>query len=103
MDDITSEGIYIQILDQEFYSSFTMPLGIAFNPWAVILYLSADDDKEAVFSIFRDGRVYSGDIDRYTLKYKSIWERSSYILYDEVSQTEIAQVILDIEASYILK
>jgi len=32
IDDITSEGIYIQILDQELYRSFTMPLGIAFNP-----------------------------------------------------------------------
>ena len=103
LNDINSEGIYVRILNQQLYRSATIPLGVSFNPGTLILYFAGDKDKKAVFSVFRDGRVYSGDIERYTLKYKNAWERSSYILRDEILETDIAQVILDIDASYILK
>lgn len=32
VDEITGEGIYVKILDQELYNSFSVPLGVAFNP-----------------------------------------------------------------------
>jgi len=102
-DDIFGEGIYVRILDQERYSSFHVPIGVAYNPGAIVLYLSGDDDKKDVFSIFRDGRIYSGDINRYILKYKSEGDRSTYLLHDTLVGVDIAQVFLEIEASYILR
>lgn len=102
-DEITGEGIYVRILDQDAYNYFKVPLGVRFNPGAVVLYLRGDDQKNNVFSVFRDGRVYSEDTSRYTLKYQVLDDTTSYILHDSVTQTDIAEVILEIDGSYILR
>lgn len=102
-DEITTEGIYIRILDPDTYGHFKVPLGVRFNPGAVVLYLRGDDEKNDVFSIFRDGRIYSGNTNRYTLKYQVLDDTTSYVLHDSVTQTDIAEVILEIEGSYILR
>jgi hypothetical protein len=102
-DEVTTEGIYVRILDPDIYGHFKVPLGVKFNPGAVVLYLRGDDEKNDVFSIFRDGRIYSGNTNRYTLKYQVLDDTTSYILHDSVTQTDIAEVILEIEGSYILR
>ena len=103
VDELEEEGIYVRVIDQELYRTFTIPVSVGYNPGAVILYLASDEDKEPVFSVFRDGRVYSHGLSRYILKYTSLNDMSTYILHDSLNQTDIAQVILNIEGSYILK
>jgi len=78
---LTSVGIYLQILDQENYSNFRVPLGVPYNPGSVSLYLSSDVNKTPLMTIFRDGRIHI-DRDNYLLIYRTSGDQASLVLID---------------------
>lgn len=72
----------MQLLDQSSYASYRVPLGVPINPGSVSVYRSDDAQKQAVMTIFADGRV---DINQtlYELRYESYGEKASLVLYQK--------------------
>lgn len=98
---LENSGIYLDVLDEDSYSSYRIPLGVPYNPGSVSVYRSDDPDKTAIMTIFRDGRVHI-DADNYRLLYRSSGDDTSLVLIDITTGVEIAQFVYHMEASYIL-
>ena len=98
---LENSGIYLDILDEDNYSSYRIPLGVPYNPGSVSVYRSDDANKTALMTIFRDGRVHI-DANNYRLLYRSSGDDTSLVLIDIITGAEIAQFVYHMEASYIL-
>jgi hypothetical protein len=92
----------MKLLDQENYSSFRIPLWVTYNPWSVSVYLSTDESKTPVMTIFKDGRI-NIDLESYKLEYRTLWEDASLVLVDISSGVDVAQVVYHMNASYVLR
>lgn len=101
-DSIENTGIYIKLIDQENYSSFRIPLWVAYNPGSVSVYSSNDASKTPVMTIFKDGRI-NIDLDNYKLVYRTLWSDTSLVLVDINTGLDIAQIVYHMNASYVLR
>ena len=101
-DDVSDMGLALRITDQERYNTFRIPLWTSYNPWSVSVYITSDDTKSPVMTVFRDGRV-NIDNTRYRLEYRTVWEKFSFILMQKWTNTEIAELLYTLDASYILR
>jgi uncharacterized repeat protein (TIGR01451 family) len=101
-NSLENTGIFMKLVDQENYSSFRIPLGVAYNPGSVSVHLSDDESKTPVMTIFNDGRI-NIDLDPYKLEYRSLWEDASLVLVDTNSWEDIAQIVYHMTASYVLR
>ena len=102
LNNLENTWIFMKLLNQEEYSSFRIPLWAQYNPWSVSVYLSSDDSKESVMTIFNDGRI-NIDLDNYKLEYRTLWDDASLVLVDTTTWTDVAQVVYHMNASYILR
>lgn len=99
---LENTGIYMKLVNQEDYSSFRVPLGARYNPWSVSVYLSTDDSKTSVMTVFSDGRI-NIDLDNYKLEYRSLWEDASLVLVETSTWNDVAQIVYHMNASYVLR
>lgn len=99
---MSGTNLYVRLLDQERYQSYTVPLGVPINPGSMSVYLGSDTDKTSVMTVFQDGRVHI-DETRYRLEYRNIGDDMSLVLIQKGSNREIAQMIYHMQASYILR
>jgi uncharacterized repeat protein (TIGR01451 family) len=101
-NNLENTGIYMKLIDQEQYSSFRIPLWVAYNPGSVSVYTSSDESKTPVMTIFKDGRI-NVDLDTYKLEYRTLWEDSSLVLVNKITWIDVAQVVYHLNASYVLR
>jgi len=92
----------VNLIDQERFGLYKVPFGVAYNPGAVIVYDNTDTDKNELFSIFRDGRIYVSS-DRWKILYKAFGESAGYQIVDTTTDTLVMEVVVKLEASYILR
>lgn len=98
----SGEGIGVNLIDQERFGLYKVPFGVAYNPGAVIVYDNTDSEKKELFSVFRDGRIYVSS-DRWNIRYKSFGESAGYEIVDTTTDIIVMQVVIKLEASYILR
>jgi len=96
------EWIYIRLIDQVTYNSFQIPLSASYNPWSTSIYRSDDSDQTPVITLFRDGRI-NIDESVYRLDYRTYWEDAAFVLVEIASWAEIAEIVYETEANYILR
>ena len=100
--DEMNNGMYLRFLDSEQYWYYKVPLGVPYNPGAVVIYSLADDTKQPLFTLFRDGRIDVKDTN-YSLLYTSINGSVWFELYDAISDIKIWQVLLQVDGNYVLR
>jgi hypothetical protein len=88
-------------LNQTEYSSYRVPLGVPFNPWSISIYRTWDASRTPIMTVFQDGRITLAS--QFRLDYKSNWDNVSYVLMQRQWNTEVAELLYDIEASYIVR
>ncbi len=93
---------YLKIINQERFSSYRVPLWVPYNPGSISIYLTNDTNKTPIMTVFQDGRLILNE-QRYRLEYRSVWENMSYVLIEKSNNSVIAELIYDIEASYIVR
>lgn len=95
-------GMYLQVLDQSTYNTYRVPLDVPYNPGSVSVYRNSDSSRQAIMTVFRDGRI-NIDSENYRLEYRTLWEDASFVLVDIVSGVDITQLVYNMDASYILR
>jgi len=95
-------GIYLQVLDQSRYNTFTIPLSVAYNAWSVSVYQNTDVDKTPVLTVFRDGRM-NIDESIYRVDYRTLGEDASFVLVEKSTGAEVVALVYHMEANYILR
>ena len=99
MDDV---WVYVQVIEQEAFSSYRIPLSAPYNPWAVSVYRSGSDEKIAAMTILQDWRIII-DQNRYMLEY---WEYQNLValtLKQRWTNLEVAKVIYKLDWSFIIR
>ncbi len=99
-EDIISDGMYVKMWTNNF-SYYSIPSGVKYNAWAFVIYEGSDLNKQALFTLFPDGRIDTHNWN-YTLEYKSFWEYAWFILKQSPS-TKIAELIIHIKWKYVIQ
>lgn len=94
--------IYLNFENKSNYNYYSIPENAPYNPWSVSIYRISDLDKQPLFTIFKDWRIYITD-NRYWLEYESYENYVVIKLIDKNLNKEVANVMYIIEAEYIIK
>ncbi len=97
-----SEGMYLRFVDSENYSYYKVPLGVPFNPGAVVIHRVEDSAKTPLYTLFRDWRIDTLDA-RFELRYNSFEDSVVYDLYDTTIDKKVWEVLIKVDANYILR
>ena len=97
-----SSGMYLRFVDSENYGYYKIPLGVPFNPGAVVIYRIEDSEKTPLYTLFRDGRIDTFD-SRFELRYNSFEDSVVYDLYDTTIDKKVWEVLIKVDANYILR
>jgi len=97
-----SAGMYLRFVDSENYGYYKIPLGVPFNPGAVVIYRIEDSEKTPLYTLFRDGRIDTFD-NRFELRYNSFEDSVVYDLYDTTIGKKVWEVLIKVDANYILR
>ena len=97
-----SNGLYLRFIDSESYGYYKLPLGVPYNPWAVVIHRIEDNAKTPLFTLFRDGRIDVLD-ERFTLNYASYQDSVVIELYDSTIDKKVWEMLLKVNANYILR
>ena len=101
-DSDASDGIYIRLIDSESYGYYKIPLWVPNSPWAVVIYAIDDVNQTPLYTLFRDGRIDVLD-PRFELKYSSFEDSVVIQLYDTTTTQTAWEVLLKVDANYILR
>ncbi len=98
---ISQNWIYVQFLDKSNYNFDIIPAWANYNPGDMIIYLSSDSNKEAIFTIFKDWRINWLN-DNYSLNYDYYDNYVVLKLIDNQRNVEIASVLYKVESDFII-
>ena len=99
-DNIEADWIYVKFINRTFYNSYILSDATTYDAWSLFIYRNTDNDKEALFTIFKDGRVNTKD-SSYSLEYFSHGDNIWYKLMD--NNIEVAELLFKIEWEYVIK
>jgi hypothetical protein len=101
-NNISEQWSYVRILNQVQFNTYRIPLWTPYNPGSLVVYNSDDSEKKSIMTLFQDGRI---DINRaiYELVYKNRDDNITLILRNRSTFEEVAQILLKIQASYVLQ
>lgn len=95
------EWLYIKINNKDKYNSYIIPKWVPYNPWTFVIYKEWNSNIPLV-SIFQDARInLKSSI--YYLDYETFWNLVVLNLKEKVWNKSIAQILYNINASYIVK
>lgn len=99
IDTDSEPWAYVELDDQNNYSTYSIPITATYNPWAIVIYSNTDVNKEPLFIIYRDWRIETKD-NNYTL---SLEEQNKHFVYVlKYNNNVVAKVLLQVEDNYIL-
>jgi len=96
------EWIYVSILEQESFSSYSIPLSAPYNPGAISIYRTASEERTPVMTLLPDGRL-TIDQNRYILEYRESNGMVALMLLQRGSNLEIAKITYNLQGSYIIR
>ncbi|NDK10028.1 VCBS repeat-containing protein [Candidatus Gracilibacteria bacterium] len=101
LSQASTGGSYLHILNQTDYSSFRVPLGVPYNPGSISIYRTGDTTRTPIMTVFQDGRITLAS--EFRLGYKSNGDNVSYVLIQKQGNQEVAELLYDIQSSYIVR
>lgn len=101
-DDADESWVYIMFIDKINYNYYILPDNISYNPWLLSIYRNSNLEKEALFSIFPDGRIFSAN-DYYELVYDNYEDNVIIKLYDRHFNREVARVMYNVNSEFLIK
>jgi len=101
--NLQNNWIYLKFTDKQKYNFYQIPSTAPYNPWSIWIYRSNSLTKQALFSIYPDGRIDSINLNDFILEYSSFNNYVVIKLMDKVFNREVAQVMYVVSANYIMK
>lgn len=98
---IEDSWVYVQFLNKVNYNYYINPDTVSFNPWSMWIYRNTDENKEALFTIFRDGRINTIN-ENYSLEYDYYDDYVALKLIDKHFNNEVASVLYKVNSDYII-
>ena len=93
--------LYLRFIDSENYGYYKLPLWVPYNAGAVVLHRIEDEAKTPLYTLFRDGKIDTLDT-RFELRYNSFEESVVIELYDSTIDKVVWEVLIKVDANYIL-
>ncbi|MCT4617445.1 MAG: taxilin [Candidatus Gracilibacteria bacterium] len=99
LDTGANPGAYLELVDQNNYSTYSILSTAKYNPGAVAIYRNTDDKKEPLFIIYRDGRIERKNA-LYSINVEELDKHFVYKL--SYRNNEVARVLFKVEDNYVI-
>ena len=100
--EVGEAWVYVSFSDKVHYNYYTIPTDSEYSGGSVSIYRNTLSSKQALFTIFPDGRVHTLN-DFYDMEYESFWDYVVYRLMDRHFNREVARVLVKIEGEYVVR
>lgn len=95
------QGMYLNLKSRSFYGHYSIPTSAQKNPWVLVIYRASNTLKQALFTIYPDGRITTLN-DYYDIEYVSGSWDIVLRLMDRYFDREVAQLKYVLGEGYIL-
>jgi hypothetical protein len=99
LDTGANPWAYLELVDQNNYSTYSILSTAKYNPWAVAIYRNTDDKKEPLFIIYRDWRIERKNA-LYSINVEELDKHFVYKL--SYRNNEVARVLFKVEDNYVI-
>ena len=94
--------IYFSFTDTTHYNYYSIPEWVEYNPWVLSIYRNTNVDKESLFTIFPDGRIFAAN-EKYSLEYDTYDQYIVIKLIDNHFKREVWKVLYMTQAEYVIQ
>jgi hypothetical protein len=102
MSDAVEKWMNFIFFDRESYGYYVIPDGVPFNPGAFVLYDTTLGREKPLFTILRDGRIFTAG-DDYAIEYESYFGKVVFKLMDKKKNILIGKLLLNADASFVIQ
>jgi len=95
--------IYLKFTNKLKYNYYKIPSAAKYSPWVIGIYRNTSLTKQALFSVYPDGRISSINLNDFILEYSTFNNYVVIKLIDKIFNREVAQIMYRANASYIIK
>jgi len=100
-EGIDQGWMYVRMLSTSWYSHYSLPALAPYSPWASVIYRSSNTLKQALFTLYPDGRLDSLN-EFYDIEYSGNWDDVRFTLIDQNFDRPVAEIYYQLWDGYIL-